>query len=410
MRYCFLCLVYVNNDRKLYEIVDFNENDFLKYSIRYVNEEGLRQVFEDEETKTDFYIENGYLGWDGPQIEIPNSTYDSYLNKNLPLETCNTHMYDFLLSLINMDVRYLDNSAVEKLKQENQIPEHGVARMSTLKISKSTMRVYLSVLTEEGWRARTVVGNESGLLFEKFHFLVETEKDPGYSKHSNVNLVESLQIGVEEFNLYEVEDGFSLYPEFQSGFKLESPLLNHKLICAEKYKSAVDFLDFFISATERSLFGPKETEKYPDQQYTKKPDRSGVFLKLHGKQPAKYEYSEMVAYVVKCMKKIAEGQATLKSIVQEIKGTKYHLFHQNAILSLLFVMVKSKATPLDRLEAAREARKSLKSKSLRLELELFAIRAFVFVTDYSFPEYEPIMLLEGGITEFTGEMVKVGGL
>lgn len=408
MTHAFLCWVYKSESgQSIYEIATSGRKDFINFGLRYVDHKGLMAIAEDPSYRKDFYVENGYLGWEGETIIIQDDVVDRLNGISLDVYTHNEHIYTFLLKMAQLDARYLDRKAFEHVKEHNEIPEYGVNRMSAIKVSNSSMRVHISVLTEEGWRTRSLIKNEEGLQLEPFYILIEKDRYPEITDHAGVFVEKSLTIGAQEFMLYSVSDGMSLYPEYSNGFKILKPLLAWKLYNATLNNSVVDFLDYFIKETSKSMFGYVEPEKAEyTQEYESKGDTSGVFLKLHTKKPRRAVHPELRQEVFKLLKKAVSPD--VRYLRPDIQKSGFKHLEQQCMFVLAHAILSSNPTPLDRLEAVKSIRNELKAESVRLELDLFAVRSHIYIKNVSFPDYTDHVLLVEGTSQFIGEMYKVG--
>lgn len=406
-KYSFLSFVYIAGDKKIYELVEFEDEVFLNFKLRYVTEEGLTEVWESQEVKKDFSLSEGYLLWSGESSEISDSEYENFKGREVNISAPNNHLYVWLWDLVKMGARILTDSAFKYITETGTLPDEGVANMSTIRVSRSTMRVYVSMLAEGGWFSQTLVGMEGNLNFNPFYFMIEKHKADTLTIDPSIKLQTTLTLGAEEFCIFRVVDGISIYPQFHPHFKLISPMINHKILNIEKYKAAVDFLSYFIRTIERSVFKYEEPETSEYNRDGRETDKRGVFIRSHLRQPGRKAQHAMLAFVGDANENMVKGIWSMGDVKRIMIEREFSVYEQFACLSLLTVLVKVTDNMLTRIDSCKELRNKLREVSLKNELELFAFRSYIYVMDYKFPRYEPSFVMEGGMSAISSEIYRV---
>lgn len=408
-KYCFLNMVLTDSDRRLYEVVDFNTDSFLEYKVVYVDITGLTKFAEDKSYEKDFSIENGYLVWDGREASIPPAVYNRSLNNYISISTSNIHIYKKLADLVSMEARYISSAGVQSMEETGSLPLLGVSSLSNCKISQSTMRVYLSLKTEDGWRTRTLIGNDKGLQLHPFYVIIEKRNVSQDLLCEGISHVKDLELDSGEISLFKIEDGISLYPNFHPSFSFQPALINNKTLQAAKNKCSIDLMDTFIQILENTLFGYKEEETKSEYRGTGESDKSGVFFRFKSKAMNFYKRKELINRAIDLYSQYASGAITVSTMMATLRNTNSNYLENYGTLSIITMLSNTASDPLDRLDGARSSRYDLKCKSLYLELELFSMRAHMYMTDFSLPEYGNLWIATGGKSEYETVIEKVGG-
>lgn len=398
-KHCFMEMVFTCGEDKLYQLNLFDDNSFLESEVRYATSEQLKQIVESKEYKTDFRLENNYLMWEGPSVEINKALYNQLSGIFRFHRTINHHIYKKLANLVQADALYITRQGADLLQDGDPFPVTGIVPLNTLKVSRSTMRIHISILGDEGWRTHTLVGNDGGLTLHSFLVLVESEVSPTLDLEcSGITLERQLSLGGKDYHLYKFSDGISLYPQFSPEFLLQSPLINYKVFKSELNKAHVDSLTLLIKTLEERIYGEREPQEYPKEYAYSRTDNTGVFFDFSMKALSNDRKVWLVEYAInKLFSEVAKGNMTLRDVVSALKQSSLPYREQTIILNLVYILNNvSGSSALDTLESCISARKNLRKQSLVLDLELFSIRAFMFMTNYSLPDYASIYIARGG--------------
>lgn len=407
MKHYFLNLVYTCGDKKLYEIAVYEETP-LEWKLIYTDEGGLKDLY-NEGAQYDFGLKEGYLLWDGEQTEIDSDTYNKYLDTVIPFKNNVQTIYQDLLKLSELGGYYVSSSFLESLKSTPL--DYGYSRLTDLQVSQSTMKIYVRVKREDGWRIRSLVEMDGTLKMVPFNFMVPKGTVLDEKTFGPVKRLGEYVVKGREYDFYYYDRGRSIYPHFTPFLKIVGPLLNHKIFNMEQGKLAVKFLSYYIDYVIKVLTPDlEEEEKIPeareiDRDYNV--DRSGAFFRLVGKKPSRSEFYQMLKDTIFVYEKMLKESWTLKQGIDHFRGIGYEPLKLFSCVVLIKVMASSNTNMFDRLDTARLTLKNLKTKNLRLELELFSLRAAIWLEDYELPYRSDRMYMQGGQSVYTSEVRKV---
>jgi hypothetical protein len=405
----FLGVVYTNGEKKLYELIEFDKKSFLRYKILYANPEMLKELYHTPGNVFDFEIKNDYLLWDGPTVEIDPDSMRHFDGKHTVISNNIETVYDYLIKLSRLDAWYVRDESAEEFISSGRFPEYGATSFSSLKVSSSTMRVYLSILTEEGWRSRAILSYAGSLKFESFKFIIKSSQFFDLGLSECIEEIAEVRYGGELYKVCVFSEGMSIYPDFSPSFRLLDPVVNMKMDSILKDQSAAELLDFFVVSMKKALF-PEDEERLvvtKDYSYVSDTDKSGAFFKYSLKKPRK----DKLAQLFKLTSDMYDGRTLQNWDIAQLKdfmvSSKLDATQMYACLALLGVYESVTSNMLDRIDSAQASKIEYLVSSLEQELELFAIRAYICLTDYKLPTGELHILSGGNCTGYT-ELRKVG--
>src|SRR5690606_18697240 len=105
-------------------------------------------------------------------------------------------------------------------------------------------------------------------------------------------------------------------------------------------------------------------------------------------------------------KVLNEGWDTPR-VISYLKDIAYDSYKIYCVVVVINILSVSNTNLLDRLDAANSMSRKLRVLSLKEELELFCLRAYLWLTDYDFPYNAEKMLMSGGLTPYVSEVRKV---
>lgn len=408
---CFLNIVFSSGSKRLYQLVIFSVEDFLEFEVLYTDAEGIKKIIDSGEYDTDFRVENDYLVWEGEDAPIDEAQIAKYVGAKLKVSTVNDNLYKKLSDLIKMGATYVSSVKSEMLEDGDEFPREGVNFLGNLRISKSSMGLFLSVKYEDGWRTRTLVGNTNGLELHPFNVLVkQSNLDESILKCDGITKVKEVILQTEKYVILNVGDGISLYPQFSPAFTLQSPYINYKTYRSELNNRSIDLLDLVIAKLEESVYGVVEDENKAPYTRTKETNPNGVFFDFQAKKLSGNRKVFLVEFAVNNLfAKLNRKELEFKDIVTTLRNSQLDNRESHAVLSLLYVLINTRASStLERLDSMIATRRAMRIDALVYDLELFAMRAYMYMTGFSLPNYENSYMAIGGNSVFGTSIRKVG--
>jgi hypothetical protein len=387
----------------------------LESTVEYHDEQGLADLVEANQYRFDFGVKNGFVLWgiNNKQVEDKPEVLQEFLRtKKVVFSNSITTIYDLILDLVDKECYYLDYNTVPSGDEDISPEGKGVAKFSSLEISKSTMTVYFSVVTDEGFRTRTVIRMKDGIIELGDINIAINESDISYfeSKYPLEFLTIAALYG-KRVGVFRLKDGLSIYPLMTPYFKLFDPVLNYKIYQAECSKVAADFLEHFVTATLNALF-PKEEEEV--EEFVKEQpaapvneDRKyGVLFKLKYKAPTVRDREVMLNKTIWLFEKAYTEKLTLPEIMKEIKKFGFDSLRDYACIVLLQALATTNTGLLDRVECAKTMRTKIKQAKLKQDLELFVLRSYIYFGDYKLPYGADSYEIAGGNVPFISVIQK----
>jgi hypothetical protein len=397
--------VYRCENKKLYEIVMYEES-FLSWKILYVDEQGLKDLY-DEKIPCDFSLKDGYLLWEGDEAAIDSGTYNKYLNTEVQFKNSIRTLYDDLNFLIDSGACYVSSSVIDSL--EDPLLDHSVSSFSGLNVSQSTMKLYLRVKKPDGWTIRPIVEMDGSLIFNPFHVIIPS----GIQVQPILDVARKIKEVVYQGNRYDLyfyDRGRSIYPHMIPFFKLIGPIVNHKLFFSEQGKVAERFLGYYIDFAYKAMYRdvmeeqPQEKKDAPKEY---KVDRSGVFFRILADKPKGTEYFQILSTTLNVYEKMLNEGWQLKDGISYLRSIGYDPMKLFASVVLIQIMSQTSTSMFDRIDTAKLTQKNLRIKNLKIDLELFALRAAIWVENYEFPFRADKIILQGGQSPYSSEAKKV---
>ena len=409
---CFLAAIYNSPKENLYEVAEFEDSEVLKYTLRYLNKDGLKKLYFENKYNFDFKIQvegdDYFIFWAGPEVSISESLFNNFLNRAVVHRTVKKTIYDLLYELAVKGAYYLDYKLVDELDSQVTFPKEGISKFINLRVSKTTMRVYMVVLTEEGYRARSIVTSNNGNIeCKQFHFMIDKTKVNSLEFTDFIEWVRDINLGGVNFSIFRVSSDITPYPVFEPHFRFIDPVINYKVYHSEQWKVAADILELYASEIEALLkeekptFPTKKVEDYDT-------DKSGVFFKLVGKRLNTSDKYEALKLCIDVHEKVVKDGWSFENARDFFIKRSDHPHRKFACLVLLMALLRKADNILGRLEIIKNTREEVLINLLRLDLELFAIRSFMCLVNYKLPHNADSCEIVGGVTKFYTQVKKVG--
>lgn len=419
--YSFLVSVLDFTDKKLYVVVQYNDEDFLKYKMIYANSEKLKEISEENSIK-DFHLENSFLRWEGKTQVMNGHIYNTLVNSEVPISST-SNAYVNLLDLARMDALYISTEALNKIKEEGSLPFDGTASFSRLEISESTMRVFLRVHTEEGWRTRSIIENDSGLRYIPLKFSVNSSIENEVTSRFKVTELHRYIHGVTEYIVYSMDDIGPLAPDFTPIFVLPEPMINYKLYHSRQMDFGLDFLKMFVRIAEEALYGPKEKLEKSHYPYaTRDTDKSGVFFDQYKPESTKDSITKMLSFCLEASTQLRSGMWNLATFREKMQEKEFYPYERYAIQLLTPALLraggydvdpnsdKRKQVELGRIQAVKDVITTTTLAALKLKLELFGLRCYMFTNVVQQLQGGREIIVSGGPTDYVTFIRSRGGV
>lgn len=394
MNKCFLCAVFKSPVRTLHQVVKFNSDNFMEFVIEYVDSSELASLAIGTEYKTDFQVKDNILLWSGETIEIEDYRLEACIGKSTEFKAGNSNVYSILLKLIEMDGIYVSKSQADVLEDGSEFPAVEVTRLSSLRVSSSTMSVSASIRDEESWKTRIIIGNsDHGMYLNPFCVLVEKFK---YVNIPEVTVKKEITLAGEVYCMIEIDESVSIYPQYTPTFSLQPALINARMVDSVADKAAISLLSNFIKILEVSIYGEKE-EPEAVHKYDKAAITTGVFFELLWKGLQGYDYSLILQRIMSEYLPAVNSGTSILDISKQLKAAGKTFIEVNATLNTLYILHRTTGkSKLEILETCLASRRELQKSSLKGDLELFGTRAYMYLTDCILPGYEDTCVAQGG--------------
>jgi hypothetical protein len=405
MNNCFIDSVVDSEEGRLFLICMFDPSKFLEYELKYVDTEELKGIYESKQYTMDFILDGEYLRWKGVTLNVGD---ESLKGQYVKIECVNNNIYSTLVELVKAKASYVHDSVVESLEDSERFPGLGVSRLTNLRVSKSTMGIYMSLMWEDGWASETLVGiNSEGLFLKPFHVLVPTDQ---IEERTGLKKVSSLNLNDEVYDLFKVSEDTPVYASFRPNFHLTSPYINYKVIEAECKKEVVEQLTGLIKILEERIYGPQE--QLVKESFYKQPNTDGVFFETLRKKVSKADQHRLLG---RCSTEFApavsSGELSLVGLRAKLtKENKSAVEIKGAIDLTVFLVKTAGKDFLSILEAAQATKRSIQVQQAHLDLELFAMRSIIYLSGHPFPDYLTKTIFKGGYHSCDSVGIKRGAM
>lgn len=418
MKNCFLNCAFTDGENKVYEVVKFDDAVPLETTLEYHDEDGLVQLLANKEYRFDFGVRNGYLVWgpNSPMVQDRPETLNNLLNtKQIEFRNGIKTVYDLLYQLVDLKAVFIDYLLLQDKDPGNlgelAIDGQGYTNFKELKVSKTTMNVYFTISTTEGMRTRSLIGIKDGVLeFTSFAFGIDANKYQPFPDDYPIEVLGPATLNGRDLIVCRLHDGMSIYPMMLPYFRIFDPVLHHKIYHSEQYKITSKFVAYTITSIMNAIMedgdgaAEKETER-PSHDTTHVTDRRyGVNFRLKIKPPSYSDYSIMLKFVTDLYEEVVKEQLTMKDIIARV-NKKYEAYNSFACMVALQSFMTGK-TLLDRVDKLKAVREELKLKIIRLDLELFVYRAYIYFSDHKLPYGVDTYEMIGGTSPYISELKK----
>lgn len=412
LSYCFLNFVFTDGENKVYELVKFSKEFPAEFTLEYLNEDGLRELYGKGEYTFDFKIRDGYLVWDGSQMSVTTRELGTMLErKSIRYKSGVETLYDLIRTLVKEGALLISQYHKNKIFA-GEVP-NALPTFKDLKISSSSMNMYFTVLTDDGFRTQSLVKvKDKRLQFIDFYFALPTERIQAIK--SRFPLVEekgSLEMFETKYTVFYLAGGMPIYTTMLPEFRICEPMLNYKIFCSERDKRALDLLNTFLEQALLSIASESEEEEEDNKAKITRPydadSKLNVLFRLKAKNFTFDDRIKLIENVAQILLKVQQDNWDVPRIQSHMLQMNYNILQIfPAILLLKALSDSSATTSLDKIQNVRTLRKTVRESKLYTDLELFMYRAHIFTFDYKFPYNAQNYLLSGGTAPFNSEIVK----
>jgi hypothetical protein len=409
--YCFMNYVYTDGENKLHEMVKFDDDETFNFEIFYCTEDQLIKLVSENKYILDFKILNNYLVWDGqPAMTLSSAELEKMSSKNLSYKEGIPSVYTLFSDLVDAHAQYIRTQAIEDLPTVPLEESVGTTSFSSLKCSKSTMSVYLSILEDDSWKVRSFVKVQDGFLsFTGFHFIVKQELASFFETKYNISEMGKVVYDGKNMSIFKVEPyDVIIYPHVTPNFVLCDPMLNHKVYSSEREKAAIDFIDHFVAATLRALSQDQVEEymKAEKKDYVPREDsRYNVLLDFKGHLPNRADRIDMLSNCINIYDAYLRQGWDAGVAYSALSKYNYGSIKMYCCLVVLKA-ISSEKESLDKIQHAQAMKSRMKLTKLKTDLELFSYRAILFSEIHRLPFDTITYLISGGKSEYPTEIYK----
>lgn len=336
-----------NQPDTIFQIIDYNPNDLSHFKFLYRDYEDLLELCNEMPDEVDWYsIDNNVHGI-CISMQVPQNEIDLLRGKDVTYKLVDNHILPLLQRWKNKGFYYVNTTVLEHLDCISS--ECFINKLSRMRVSKTTMKVYISYRNEEAaWCSATLFSLPETLGSTKLgDFYIGSYQE--ITDEPQLKLITSCVLNENPFYIYQV-DTSNIVTEVrylsQQSLVLPSSLINSLAYNADLTGYTFEMLRSFKQQVEKELNFVKNKEttvSYPKKKSTD--DKLGIRVAY---PPSK----EMKSYLLREAKKLAQtlleeygteffGFDILdaitrdnKKLLQNLTDANFDLFEAHAILDL----------------------------------------------------------------------------
>lgn len=340
-----------------------------------IKEENFQKFYDSvsHNNKLDFKVVNNEIVCDHyvRVVELPTLGMVSTLpEEGTTRISHNTSLYDLLIDLANERCLYSATANVDLINPS-------LYSFRTIRISKSTMSVGISVKNEEeSWRTKNIISvNDEGQLHQNVFFcLIPLNSEIKFSKY-NLEFLSDCSIYNSGYKLFKYKCDLPICSSTDRKMFCE-PVINHYTYLESLYKTTLDVLNNYLKG-----FIKPAPPAFADPRAYKRSNNQGVFFKHSGAPKKVKEASEYVTNLVttlneECRK--SNRVFTDEMLYSYIENNSLHEFFYYSGSILLKIVnsdkVGEKLIPLDAISNCKKVIDNYNLLLLNIQLMLYNIR------------------------------------